>query len=58
MRIGDEIMPEKKISGIIGFFESNSVPVFIFITSFFILLTFSGTRLFFSDDRYNIRPVL
>ncbi|NJD51796.1 MAG: hypothetical protein FIB07_02910 [Candidatus Methanoperedens sp.] len=38
------------IKKILNYFDSNPIPLFVFTSSFFILLTFAGTRLFLSDE--------
>ena len=43
-------MLEKKIRDLQKLLESNQVPLFIFFSSILLLITFSGTRLFFSDE--------
>jgi len=46
----NETMLKKEINGIRKFLESNYVPLLIFFSSIFLLISFSGTRLFFSDE--------
>src|SRR4030067_2082848 len=46
----NEKMLNKEINVIRKRLESNLVPLLIFFGSIFLLITFSGTRLFFSDE--------
>ncbi len=43
-------MIEKKFSKIIKLLDSNQIPLLVFFLSFFIFISFAGTRLFLSDE--------